>query len=446
MAVPALATGGLPLVGHLLPLRRERRLAFLDSLRRHGSVVRIKLGPRTIYLVTEAEMAREVLVVQAGSFDKGEGGAQLRVLVGNGVLTSERETHRRQRRLLQPHFHRNRMAGYAEAMRQEIEQLSTTWRDGQRLDVRTEMHGLLLGITIRALLPSSIGTLHGDFRRDFPLALREVQRRMFNPVRALTSRLPTPRNQRHARLLAGLHQAAAHAIATHHKAEAKDTDLLTTLTGARDPDTGEPLSDTEIRDQVMTMLATGGETSTSALSWAFHELGRHPDLEERLHTEVDQVLGGRAARYEDLPRLELTGRIISEVLRCYPPAWMISRRALADVDLGGYHVPAGSPVLVIPYIVHRDPAVFPDPHRFDPDRWLPDRPTRIPHDAVIPFGAGVRKCIADHFAVIETTLTLATLAGRWRLRPLPDHPVRPVTATTLVPEGLVMRAERRGGW
>ncbi|TQJ00719.1 cytochrome P450 [Amycolatopsis cihanbeyliensis] len=443
MSAPPVASGRLPALGHLPHMRRDRRLAFLDSLRRQGSVVRLKFGPRTAYVVTEAEMAREVLVVQARHFDKGEAGAQLGVLLGNGLLTSERETHRRQRLLLQPFFHRSRMAGYAEAMRQEVEELSNTWREGQHLDVRTEMYGLLLGITARALLPSSLGTLHAEFRRDFPLGLREVQRRMFNPVRALTGRVPTPRNRRHARLLARLHGAVAHAIATYRGSGVDDADMLATLLAARDPDTGDTLSETEIRDQVMTMLATGGETSANTLAWAFHELGRDPDLGARLHSEVDEALGGRSASYDDLPRLGLTARVISEVLRRYPPAWMISRRAVADVELGGYRVPAGSPVLVIPYIVQHDPAVFDDPHRFDPDRWLPERAAGPSREAFLAFGGGVRKCIADQFALIETTLALATLAGSWRLRPLPGHPVRPLAATTLLPDGLVMRAERR---
>ncbi|WP_216215301.1 cytochrome P450 [Amycolatopsis aidingensis] len=443
MPAPPVAAGAVPLLGHLHRLRRDR-LGFLDGLRAQGPVVRIKLGPRPIWVVTEPAATREVLVVQAKWFDKGEGGRQLRPLVGDGLGTSEGETHRRQRLLMQPAFHRERIAAYAAAMRQQAEVTARGWQEGRPIDVRAEMYGLILGITSRALLSSALDAdLHAEVRQGFPVALRAVQGRMFNPVKAVTGRLPTRHNRAEARLRARLHGVVDAAIARYRRSGERHPDLLSTLLTARDAETGATLSDRELRDQVMTMLFAGGETATSALAWSFHELARHPEIEVRLHAEVDEVLDGRPAEYADLPRLAFTGRVITEVLRHYPPAWIITRRAVTETELHGLRVPAGSAVLVSPYVLQHDPALFAQPWRFDPDRWLPERAAGVPKGAFIPFGAGTRKCIGDDFAVTETTLALATLAARWRLRPVPGPPVRPRPAMTLLPGNLRMCPERR---
>jgi pentalenene oxygenase len=347
--------------------------------------------------------------------------------------------------MLQPAFRPSRLLGYAGVMTAEIVEMTGSWRTGQVLDVLTEMQTLAARMFTRTMfsntLPAPVLCQAID---DLTIVVYGVSQRMF--MLPPLDRLPTPSNRRYHKARARLRQTLDGIIADRRQSGQDRGDLLSALLSARDPDTADDhqgLSDAEISDQVLTFFSAGGTTAT-VLAWALHLLAEHPDLEERLHAEVDAVLDGGAAAHEHLPKLELTSRFITETLRVWPPAWVLTRSVVVDTHLGGHPIPAGTTVVYSPYLIHYRPDLYPDPERFDPDRWDSTHRPPPPRDAFIPFGGGARKCIGDQFSMIEATLALATMAARWQLRSLPGRPLRPDTSPIpLQPRGLRMRAVAR---
>ncbi|MFE2547431.1 cytochrome P450 [Streptomyces sp. NPDC059355] len=437
----ATAPGRLPLIGHALKLRKGL-LAFVSSLPAHGDLVRIQIGPWWAYVICDPDLTRQVLFDDR-TFDKGgplfdEG----RRILGNGVLTCPHEDHRRQRRLLQPAFHRARMPAYAQVMSEQTAELLDGWHGGTVIDVPAHMHTLVSRILARSLFASdSVGPASTLVEESLATILHAMYVRLLMP--SSLTRLPTPGNRRYQQALDRIHTAVDHAVQDYRSSGEEHADLVSELLAARD-EAGRPLSDTEIHDQILTMLAAGIETTATTLSWALYMLARHPDVEERLHAEVDTVLGGRTATWADLPRLGLTERIITETLRLYPPTWMLTRTVTADTRLGGQLLPAGATVVYSPYLIHTRADLFHEPGRFHPDRWRADNTARPPRHASIPFGAGSRKCIGDSFAMTAATLSLAGIASRWRLALPSGRHVRPAATAALRPHKLRMRATRRG--
>jgi cytochrome P450 len=275
---------------------------------------------------------------------------------------------------------------------------------------------------------------------DLTTLLAGIYRRMLIPPPL--DRLPTPGNRRYHQARTRLRQTLTELITRRRASNTDRNDLLSALLSARDGDReggSQGLSDTEIADQAVTFFAAGAESTATAVAWALHLLTQHPDIYDRLHTEVDTVLAGRPATHADVPRLDLTHRVITETLRLWPPAWMFTRTVTADTQLGEHHLPAGTTIVYSPYLLHRHPGLYERPDRFDPDRWLPDRSQGLHRDAFIPFGAGARKCIGDTFALTEAILALATVTTRWHLHPLPDQQVRPAPVATLRPKNLRLR-------
>ncbi|MGP4052984.1 cytochrome P450 [Streptomyces sp. 2A115] len=430
--------GALPLLGHV-PRFARNPLDFLASLSTHGDLVRIKLGPHTAYAVCHPTLVHELLVADR-TFDKGGPVYdKLREFGGNGLGTCPAAEHRRQRRMIQPVFHRDRMPDHAQVMCQEIAALTTPWHHGQTLDVPAEMHHLTTAVTVRCLFDA--GTDRAGFptlSSSFGALTTGFTRRLMWPVPAV-HRLPTPANRRFERARLHVHRVTDALISDRRAAGADDDNLMSVLIG---PDAdGVSLSDTEVHDQVLAFLLAGVESAANALSWAWHLIGTHPDVQTRLHAEVDTVLAGRPARLTDMESLELSGRIVTETLRLYPPDSLSTRTTSTDAVLGGHPLPAGASVIYSPYQLHRRADLYPDPDRFDPDRWQDiDRP---PPGTWVPFGGGPRKCIADSFSNILATLTLATVAARWQLCPIPGRTVRPGGHAFVVPKGLSMRLHRR---
>jgi pentalenene oxygenase len=433
----------LPLLGHAVHLLR-RPLPFLTELRDHGDVVVFRLGRRPAYLVNSPEVVREVLVTRRAQFDKGGPlYAQVAGVVGNGLAVATAEFHRRQRRLAQPAFHHARIAVYTATMRDVVAARSTGWRPGAVLEMTGQMHALTMDILARTLFAAPPGVdAVAEIERAVPVLLDGIARRAYLPVPFL-HRLPLPVNRRFDAARTALVLLVDRVIADYAATGTDRGDLLSMLMLARDEDTGEPMTGQQLRDEVLTMLMAGTETSAATLVWVFHELAAHPEVERRLHAEVDAVLAGRPAGHEDLPRLDYTARVVRETLRLRPVGWLLTRMALVDTELGGQRVPAGSDVFFSPYAMHRDPTLYADPDRFDPDRWLQERAAGVPRHAYLPFGSGNRKCIGDTFALTELTVALATLAGRWRLRPVPGRPLRPVASTTYRLTGAYMQLEPR---
>jgi cytochrome P450 len=436
------AAGAWPLLGHLVPLLRDP-LAFLTSLPERGDLVRVRIGPATAVVVCTPDLTRQVLRNDR-IFDKGGPFIdRVRELLGDSVGTCPHDRHRRQRRLVQPAFTSTRLPTYAQTMLNEFDVATQSWHDGQILDILAEMMAITSKTTLTTLFA---GTVSGPVLRqaldDLTTVMAGVARRMLMPP--ILDRLPTPANRRYHRAITGLRHTIATVVADRRTGNTDHGDLLSALLTAHDPEAdGERLSDTEIVNQAIVFFVGGTESTASLLAWSVHLLGCHPDIADRMRAEVDTVLAGRPVTYADLPRLELTSRVITETLRLYAPGWVFTRTVTTDTHLGNYSLPAGTAIIFSPYLIHHRPDLYDEPERFDPDRWLPDHATAIPRDAYIPFGGGARKCIGDTFSLTEATLTLASITARWHLQPLPDHHVRPALAAALRPRGLRMRATTR---
>jgi cytochrome P450 len=436
------APGGLPLLGHVMLLWR-RPLQFLTGLPARGDLVEFRIGVRRAYIACHLELVHQVLR-DSRTFDKGGPlFEKARLLVGNGLVSSEWADHRQQRRLVQPAFHHARMPGYTEIMGNEIDSELSSWRSGQVFSVSDATHTLTMRITARTMFATRVGAhAAAEVTQCMPIIMRGVYKRMFAPI-SWWEKVPSRANRRFEEARSRLREVISQTISDYRKANSDQGDVLSILVNARDEDTGQGMTDQEIHDQVMTILIGGTETTGNTLAWTFYLLAEHPEIEERLHAEVDDVLGGRPPRFDDLPDLDYTRRVLTETLRMYPPAWLLSRTTSREVDLADRRLPPGTPVFYSPYMLGRNPDLFPDPDRYDPDRWLPDRAASLPRDAVLPFGGGSRKCIGDDFGMAETTLTLAAATSRWRLRPVPETKVSRTPKASLGTGPLPMAAQPR---
>jgi cytochrome P450 len=427
-------------------LHRDPLAVMAGLHRRHGDLVHFRIGPQHVFVVLRADLIREVLVRHQRSFKKGPGFEAARIVLGNGLLTSEGDFHLRQRRMLQPAFHRRRVAAYAGIMVEEAARVGGAWDDGEVRDVAVDMSGLALRVVSRALF----GTELDDDARDIGRAVAEVGEFFDYVTIALLPvllRTPLPRVRRFRRGIGELEGATARVIAGRRRAAdaAADGDLLSILLAARDVEgDGTGMSDEQVRDEALTLITAGHETTANGLTWTWHMLGRYPQVEERFHAELAEVLGGRSPGVDDATALEYTEAVLLESMRLYPPAWGIERRAVRDQEIGGFVIPAGAAVLMPTYVVNRDPRVYPDPARFDPGRFLGPEAAARPDWAYPLFGAGTRKCIGVGFAMLEAVLVLAELGQRFRLRPVPGRDPVPQARVSLRPrDGLWMRPEPR---
>jgi cytochrome P450 len=363
-------------------------------------------------------------------------------LVGNGLVASEGDFWRRQRRLAQPAFHRDRVEAYAATMVDFAEAALEGWRDGETLDAHDEMMLLTQRVVAQTLFSA-------DVTRDS----REIGEALSNIIRPFASqttlkwildnRLPTPAHLRFNRDVRRIDRFVYRLI-TERRASGEDTgDLLSMLLRAQDED-GSVMTDKQLRDELMTIFLAGHETTALTLTWAWYLLAQNPEAEERLAAELSEVLGGRAPTVGDLPRLRYAEWVVKESMRLYPPAWGVGRECVRECEMGGYHVPKGMQVLAFPWVIHRDPRWFRDPLAFRPERWGDESNSRLPKYAYFPFGGGPRLCIGNYFATMEAVLVLATIARRFRLRLVSEDPPELLPAISLRPKGgILMTPEKR---
>lgn len=434
------APGRLPLLGHLLAFGR-RPLDFLTELPAHGDLVEIRLGRRTMYVVCHPTPADQVLR-DGRTFDKGGFFYdQARLISENGLATCLYEQHRRQRPLAQPAFHPDRTAGYTEVMTEQIAAILRSWRHGQVIDIPAAMHAIVVRIMTRTLYALSLTDEENENIYDWVSdAVTGAFRQMFIP--AHLKWLPIPGNRTFRQAMKRLDKLVYRAIAVYQGSAVDHDDLLSKLVTARD-ENGDSFTDREIRDQVITFITGGTETTSSLLAWTLFELARHPEVNQRLHSEVDTVLNGRGATYADIPHLDYTRRVLTEALRLHPPIWLVTRQTATDTHIAGHPVPAGSNLLCCPYQLYRRSDLFPDPLRFSPDRWPPEYDVTRSHSAFTPFGIGARKCIGDRFGLLEATLALASIAAHWRLELLAGVTTRHRIRLVLQPHPLPMRLHQR---
>jgi len=422
------------LLGHLPELRDL--LPFYERCHRdYGDFVRVQLANYTSFLVSHPHAIESVLVTNHRNFIKHTFfWRHVTSMFGKGLLTSEGSHWVQQRKLIQPAFHRDRIHGYGAVMAECTQRMLDTWRADEVRDLHADMMHLTMEIVVRTLFGGNVAASDASAVSDaFNIAVEQIAVRFKRPMR-IPDWIPVPSNVKFNRSVRELDRLIYGFIRERRASSAAHgNDLLSMLVAAKD-ESGVSMPDPQVRDEAITLFLAGHETTAIALSWTWYLVSQHPEVEAKLHAEIDAVLQGRAPTAEDVKRLEYTERVVLESMRLYPPAYGFGREALEDCEIAGYRVPAGSTVFMMPWLVHRDARWFPDPLRFDPDRWQGDFAKTLPAFAYLPFGGGPRRCIGNTFAMMEAVLLVAAIAQRFRLTLVPGHPVEPFPSITLRPK------------
>jgi len=422
--------------GQFLKALATDRLALFAEMSRCGDVAKIMIRPGVpVVLLMHPEDIQRLLVSEQRSFLKGPSLGLTRELLGNGLLTNEGDAHLRQRRLVQPAFHKERIAAYATIMTQLADQRLGSWRDGATIDLHEEMMRLTLAVAGRCFFDADVEEEAQVIGEALDLYLRLFGYGIL-PFGMMVQHLPIPWVRRMHRARAEMDAFIQRLIEERRADAASRDDLLSILIAARDTESdGTGMTDRQLRDEVVTLMMAGHETTANALTWTGYLLSQHPEVEAKLQQEVDDVLGGRLPEAEDFQRLTYTRAVLSESMRLYPPAWILERYSVADFQAGGYTIPRGSIILASQFLVHRDARWWPEPLRFRPERWLEEEVQKRHRYSYFPFGGGTRICVGEHFAWMEGTLVLAMMASRWRFRyEQPNAPV-PEPLVTLRPKG-----------
>jgi cytochrome P450 len=424
---------GLPVLGNMLDFSRDVLRYYIEWARDYGDIVSLRLAGWPVVLLNNPDYAEYVLVRNPRNFIKFPlFFRHVRAIFGQGLLTSEGEFWHRQRRLAAPAFHPQRVASYGDVMVQDTERMLATWQPGELRDVHADMMALTLRIAAKTLFNAEVDKDVAEIGQAFNTIVEEIARRVRRPLR-IPDAIPTPGNIRYLRGVRRIDRLV-NAIIKERQAHGGDRgDLLSMLMMARDDD-GKPMTDQQLRDEVITLLLAGHETTALALSWTWYLISQHPKVDATLAAELRKVLGGRLPTVGDLPHLRYTEHVVTEAMRLYPPAWGFGREARAACEIGGYAIPAGTTVIISPWVSHRDPRYFDKPTAFRPERWSGDFAATLPRFAYIPFGGGPRICIGNRFAMMEAVLVLATVAQRFRLEWQYDRPVVPLPSITLRPK------------
>ena len=402
------------------------------------------MGGQHMFLANHPDYIREVLVTNNSNYVKGRALQRAKRLLGQGLLTSEGELHRRQRLLVQPAFHRQRIASYGQVMVDHADRASSRWKDGDTFDMGHEMTRLTLGIVAKTLFDAEVDS-EADEIGEAMTCIMEMFNLLMYPFAELIEKLPLPQVRRYERMRARL-DATIYRIIDERRRSGEDRgDLLSILLLAQDEEDGSGgMSDTQVRDEALTLFLAGHETTANTLTWTWYLLSQHPEVEKKLHKELDEILQGRLPAFEDVPRLVYTEMVVAESIRLFPPAWAIGRRSLVDQKIGNYSIPANAIVLLSPFVTQRDARFFPDPTRFDPERWTPEAKDARSQYSYFPFGGGTRRCVGEGFAWAEAILVIATLASRWRARLVAGQRVEPKALITLRPKNAIhMTIEKR---
>jgi len=421
----------LPILGNLAAFR-ARPLAFLSKIaKEYGDLPYFRLGPYHAYLVNHPDFVRDILVTNQANFTKSRALQRARILLGQGLLTSEGKFHLRQRRLVQPAFHRDRLAGYAAMMSEYALRVRERWIAGSTLDISDEMMRLTLGVVGRTLFSADVESEAPEIGQALTTVLK-MFRMLMLPFSEYLEKLPLPSIRRFEKARDRLDQTIYGMIRERRKSGKDSGDLLSMLLLAQDEEAdGSGMTDQQVRDEALTLFLAGHETTANALTWTWYLLSQNPDCEFRLHQEIDTVLAGRVPQMADLPQLRYTEMVFAEAMRLYPPAWAIGRMSKAPFVLGDVHIAAKSICILSPYVMQRDARWFREPERFDPDRWTPEAREARPKFSYFPFGGGARVCIGERFAWMEGTLLLATLAQKWKLSLAEGQRVEPLPLITL---------------
>lgn len=436
---------GYPFVG-VIPNLLGNPLRYLPRVvAQYGDIVSLPMGSQRFYLLNHPDHIKHVLQMNNRNYHKGVNLRVVKNLLGEGLFISEDDFWRRQRRLVQPAFHHQRLALLTDIMVNATLGVSERWQPaaqtGEVLDVSRDMRNLTQQIIVQTMFSSAIGDDGDAVGQALDKAFEYIAKSLW--LSWLPDRL-IPGHRQYQQSIEMLNKVVYRLLDERRKSNEDHGDLLTMLLQARDEETGEGMTDKQVRDEVLTMFIAGHETTATAMSWIWHLLAQHPEVEQRLHAELATVLGGRTPTFQDVPQLIYTRMVIEEALRLYSPVWLLLRTPVADDTVGGYTIPAGSVVMISTYLIHRHPAFWDEPERFDPDRFTPERVAERPRFAYMPFSGGPRQCTGSAFAMVEAQLILATLAQRYQLRSVPGHVVEPRAISTLHPRnGVRMTVQPR---
>lgn len=431
--------------GEALIKVRKNALLFLEELVSLGDISRLQTGPLPqLFMVNHPELFKEVLITKNDAFIKGRGVQLASFLLGKGLVTNEFEPHRKQRKLVLPAFHHSRLIYYGEVMASIAAKRTSEWRHNRIVTLENEMAALTLDIVAETLFGSKVGSVESS---TITSALSEFQEsfvKIVNPFTEILMKLPLPETRRIKKSRKIVDDSIYRIIESHRQQPEKYQDLLSMLLSAQDEETGTGMDDEQVRDEAITLFIAGHETTAVALTWFWYLLAQHPEVEQRMQAEIDEVTEGRLPTFQDIPKLVYTRQVLSEVLRLYPPAWLLTREAIEDVNIGEYEIPKGATIDMSPYFLHRDERFWPDPERFDPERFSPEKKNQTHKFAYLPFGTGVRGCIGEQFAWAEALLSIAVIAKNWTFKIVEEQPVGIKPVLTLHPDrSFPMRVEKR---
>ncbi|WP_017317765.1 cytochrome P450 [Mastigocladopsis repens] len=442
---------GLPIVGCFPQMARNPLQFLIEVTRQYGDVVHLgAIGSQQLYLLTNPDDLKYIFVDNNKNYTKGTNfkGQEVAITFGNGLVHSEGELARRQRRLMQPAFHRERIGLLITDMTKIIAQMLERWRgieENTPLDIPEQMLDLTQKIVIKALLGVEGSRETTEIIQAWNTVFVYNSERTWALIK-MPVNLPTPKNLRFKQAIRTVETNIYRIIRERKQSGSDVDDMLAMMLNARD-ELGETMSEQQLRDEMVTMFAAGFETSGTSLSWIWYLLSQHPKVEQKLHEELDTVLGGRTPTFEDLPNLKYTKMIVEEGMRVYPVAWLNSRSNIDDDEIAGYHIPSRSLLMLCPYITHRHPSFWENPEEFEPEHFSPERSANRPRYAYFPFGGGRRQCLGDIFALTEIQLVVAMVAQHFRLKLVPGHPVELKPLLTLQARyGLSMTLERRSSF
>lgn len=419
------APGRLPLFGHTAALWLNP-LGFPRSLARVGAIVRVDLGGLPVYFLTTQELVHEVLVTQGQHVDKGHIFDRLRPLFGNGLITSAEAYHRKQRRLIQPLFDNSKMASYAGVMRKHAIAMAKSWAPGQTVAIDEAMYELTMTTVGEIMFSVAMAKpAIAEAQLLLPKLSKDTIRQAFAPD--FCEWVLPPIHKGFGVRAQRMHHVLDQLIQHYHANPDKHDDLLALVLSARDPESGQAMTDQQARDELLTILVAGTEPTAVTLAWVFHELGRHPEIQQKVREELNSVFGDQPFTHNKMRDLAYTNRVLNEVTRLHP-ALAVMRRPTVPIELGGVSIPAGTELAFSPRALHRDPRYFDNPDTFDPDRWLPERAHEVPRMAFIPFSDGNRRCIGENFGWVEMVVALASIIPRWRMSPASRRRVREMAA------------------
>jgi cytochrome P450 len=413
----------------------------ISKLQSFKDIVHVKLGISDFYLITNPSMIQEVLVTKQRDFIKGEFLQRTKKVFGEGLLTSEGNFHHRERRLVQPAFHHDRIVSYAKIMVEFANQVSLKWQDGEVIDVHAEMERLTMRIVAKCLFNADIQSESQTLTKDLTMMINYFSR-LSSPFARILQKLPTNRKyglslQRIDKMMYGL-------IEERRSSGHDEGDLLSMLLSAKD-ESGRRMTNSQLRDEVLILFAAGHETTANALTWTWYLLSQNPSVEAKMYSEVNSIIGtGRLPEASNFQKLEYTTKVLTESMRLYPPAWILVRQAMQNTMIGDYFIPKGTEVAMSQFVTHRDPRFFENPTKFEPERWTMEMKEKLPKFSYFPFGGGPRSCVGEPFAWMEGVLLLATISIKWKLNHVEGHKVEMLPRITLRPRyGMSMQLHKR---